>query len=291
LIRRDLKIGFKASLDFYEMEVEQICEILSRIGYKGVEWDIPHFDPRVTTPEQRRKLSEVPGQYGMEASEVMIQDDYITWDEVERNKRIDHTIECVRAAAEAGIGMVNVFTGPRFWDEGNPRLHRDIQEGDAWDMVLGAFEKIVPVAEECRVILALEICNGMVCRDFYTCNHLLDHIHSDYLCINMDPSHHHLARNDIPWVIKQWGPKITHVHLKDAVGNPGFQDETFVYPLPGDGVIDWNAVFDALEEVEYGGYYTVEYEAFHYYRKILKEDPVKAAEVSYRQIMALLEND
>ncbi len=285
---KGISVGFKASLGFYEMEVEKVCEILSRIGYKSIEWDMPHFDPRKTTAAQRKKCKEVPIQFGMEASDIMVQDDYITLSEDERSDRIKHTIECIQAAAEAGVHIINVFTGPRKWEEGNPRLHTDLPEGRAWEMVLDAYERIVPVAEKHQVILALEVCWGMVCRDFYTGNFLLDHFNSDYLCINMDPSHHHLVRNDIPWVIKQWGPKIKHVHLKDAIGKEGYQDETFTYPVPGGGSIDWKAVFEALDDIGYDGYCTVEYEAFTYYERVLKEDPVKAAETAYQQVMALV---
>jgi sugar phosphate isomerase/epimerase len=270
------------------MEVEQVCDVLAGIGYKSVEWDMPHFDPGKTTSAQRKKLKETPDRYGLGVSDVMVQYDYVTLSEDERLERVRRSIECIQATADAGIEKVNLFTGPRNWVKGNPRLHWDIQEGEAWEKVLDSYSRMLPVAEKRGVTVLVEACFGTICRDYYTTKYLIDYFNSDYLCINADPSHDHLMRNDTPWVIRQWGRRIKHVHLKDAVGTPGFPERTFTYPLPGDGGIDWKAFFEAFDEIGYSGAFTIEFEAWSYYAAILGKDPVKAAEISYQQVMALL---
>ncbi|MBI2844846.1 MAG: sugar phosphate isomerase/epimerase [Armatimonadetes bacterium] len=285
------KLGFKTFEGFHGMEAERVCDILSTIGYASIEWDMSFFDPRKTTRDQRKRLREVPDSLGMDVSDVCVQHDYVTLSEDERRDRIEHTIECIRAAAEAGIPAINVYTGPRFWIPGNPRLHYDIPEGKAWDLVFDAYSRMLPVAEKHGVTLLVECCFGMVCRNYYTMKYLIDHFNSDYLRINADPSHDYLARSDIPWVIRQWGKKIGHAHLKDAVGVPGFPGDTFTYPLPGDGRIDWKTFFSAFDDIGYTGAFTVEFEAMSYYESILKEDPVKAAQISYERIGRLLESE
>jgi sugar phosphate isomerase/epimerase len=65
------------------------------------------------------------------------------------------------------------------------------------------------------------------------------------------------------------------------------QGEDFMFPLIGEGSVDWDGFFLALDEIGYSGYLTVEYESFDYYEKILKKDPVKAAELSMEQLKQL----
>lgn len=69
--------------------------------------------------------------------------------------------------------------------------------------------------------LAVEAVFGMVCHDYYTLKELLRQINSNWLVVNLDPSHYVLYGNDIEWVIKRLNNKIKHVHLKDVIGKPG----------------------------------------------------------------------
>jgi sugar phosphate isomerase/epimerase len=155
-----------------------------------------------------------------------------------------------------------------------------VTEGQAWDMVRVAFDTLVPVAEESGVGLAVEGVFGHLVHDYYTTLELLRHYDSPALGINLDPSHGVLVGNDIPWVVRQLGSRIRHVHLKDAVGRPGMFGETFVFPLLGEGVVPWADTFSALDEVGYDGYLTVEFESWDYYRQVLHADPVEAARIS-----------
>ena len=86
--------------------------------------------------------------------------------------------------------------------------------------------------------------------------------------------------NDIPWAVRQWGPRIRHVHLKDAVGRPGMFGETFIFPLLGEGLVPWADLLTALDDIGYQGYLSVEFESWDYYRQILGNDPVAAARLS-----------
>jgi inosose dehydratase len=107
----------------------------------------------------------------------------------------------------------------------------------------------------------------------------------------MDPSHYQLYGNDLPWVIGKWGSRIKHVHLKDVVGRPGLPMQDFIFPLLGEGSIDWEAFTRALDEVGYDGYLSVEFESFAYYRQVLGGDPARAAELSMEQVRGLFEGE
>lgn len=277
-----------ASVGFSQQSPDKVLAALSKLGYTGVEWTLSHFNPRTKSPGELKDLITMTGEFGMEVSEVVVQQDVVSFDQDIRRDRIEFAEECIRAAADAGVKVLNFFTGPAPWDPQAPKLGTQITQGEAWDMVIDAFDRFVPLAEECKVCIAVEGVFGMTCRDYYTTRPLIDHYNSEYLGVNMDPSHDTLLRNDIPWIVKQWGNKIKHVHIKDAIGVPGKADDTFTFPLLGEGLIDWKAFLAALDSTGYDGYLSVEFESFKYLATVLKGDAERAARISVEALKELL---
>ncbi len=279
------KYGFLAGLGFAAVPAGQVAAGLAELGYRAVSWPLARFDPDATTPEDRAQLMQATRAAGLAVSEWVVQQDYVHPDPDVRRARIDRTAAAMRAVAELDAAApVNLFTGPAPWDPSAPRLGKDIGEGEAWGMVLAAFDELVPLAETLGVDLAVEGVFGHVARDYYTTRELLRCCDSPRLGVNFDPSHGVLCGNDTAWAVRQWGAHIKHVHLKDAVGRPGMPGETFIFPLLGEGEVPWGACFEALDEIGYRGYLTVEFESFGYYERILGSDPMAAARLSLEQI-------
>ena len=283
-----LKLGFLPREGFEEWQPLDVCRELAAIGYQGVEWSRHHFRPREMSRSQLQSLVTMPADLGLEVSEIFIALDYVVRDEHQRRDHIELTKECIVAAAQIGVNVVNVSTGPQRWMPGYVRIPEEMSEGTAWAMAFDAFDQIVPVAEANQVYLAVEGVWGMVAHDYYTTLPLFQRYDSEYLGINMDPSHGSLCRNDIPWVVKQWGPRIRHSHLKDSAGLPGHDGHTFIFPLLGEGQVDWTGFFDAMADIGYDGFYSVEFESFSYYRKVLHGNMLAAARISWDNVQALL---
>jgi sugar phosphate isomerase/epimerase len=283
------RLAYMASLGFAGWKAEDVCRCLADLGYGAVEWTLAHFDPRTHSGDEIAALMQATKDAGLAISEVVVQQDYVTRDESVRADRVAHTIECIEAAARHGVGVLNLFSGPAPWDPSAPKLRKEMPEGEAWELVFRAFDELVPAAEANGVKLAVEAVFGMTVRDYYTTLPLLNRYSSAYLGLNFDPSHYALYGNDIPYAVRQWGERIFHVHLKDCVGVPGgLPGETFTFPLLGEGTVDWPAFVGALGEIGYGGWLSVEFEAFTYYRTVLGNDPAKAARLSMEQCRALL---
>ena len=281
------KIGFLASLGFAAMEPEEVLKTLSEIGYKAVEWTLAHLDPRKKSVEEIKRVVDLTKQYDMEVSAVQVVQDLVVLDENMRKKTTDFVLQCIQTFSEAGITTISLLTGPFVWESDAPRIGKDITEGKAWDMVYKAFDIFVPQAEKFKMNLAVEGVFCMLCHDYYSTRHLIDHYDSGYLGVNFDPSHDILAGNlDVGWIVRSWGNKIKHVHVKDAVGIevPG----KFIFPLLGEGNVDWTSFFKALEEIGYDGYLSVEFESFKYYQQILGNDIKKVAVLSWDNIKKLI---
>lgn len=284
------KYGFLASLDFASWEPARVVECLAGLGYQAVEWPLARFDPRAKGREELRALVETTRKGGLAVSEIVVQQDLVSLGGV-RRERLEVVKACIEGASAAGVEVINLFSGPASWQPKALRIPEDLSEGEAWGLVLSAFEEFLPLAEKEKVHLAVEAVFGQLCHDYYTTAELIRSFDSEYLAINMDPSPYQLYGNDLPWVVRKWSRRIKHVHLKDVAGRPGQPMRDFIFPLLGEGTIDWEAFVKALDEVGYAGYLSVEFESFAYYRRVLGGDPARAAELSMGQIKALFQEE
>lgn len=281
------KVAFLASLGFTAMEPGAVVGTLAELGYDGVEWTLAHFNPQSMTSADLARVADVTRAAGLGISELVVQQDLVQPD-ADRLDACCRLIEdCARAAADNGIPALNLFTGPAPWDSSAPQLGQGISHGAAWDLVRRAFERVLVVAEEVQVYLAVEAVWGMLARDYYTLRELLRQVQSPWLAVNMDPSHFALYRNDVPWSVRQLADRIVHVHLKDAIGLDTRQPGDFIFPLLGEGMVDWAAFFAALDDIGYTGYCSVEFESFTYYQRVLKGDVREAARLSLQQVRDL----
>jgi len=266
--------------------MDEALDSISSLGYDGVE--LASLIPYKTAAELSEVVRKAKSR-NLGISEVGFSQDFVTLDDDKRKERVRLTKEKVQLASECGISIVKGLTGPYPWDKNALKLGVDLTEGTAWKLVLDSYNDFIGTCEKYGVYLALEPCFGNLVRDYYTTKELLDSVNSKYLAINMDPSHFNLYGNDVAWVVRRFGrERIKHVHLKDSVGVPRDEDRDFIFPLLGEGTIDWKSFFQALRDIGYEGYLSAEYESMHYFKNILDSDPKKTAELSLQLMKKLV---
>ena len=279
------KISFLAGLGYASMQPTQVIESLSRLGYEGIEWTTSHFDPDRPLSDLREIVGRTRDA-GMEVSRIMAHEDLVSLDDAKRHVIIERTVRVIEAAGECGVATVGTMTGPAPWDSSAPRIGSDISEAAAWDQVFEAYESFGAAGRKANVLISSEGVFGMVAHDFHTHKFMMDRLDSAVHKVNFDPSHGVLYGNlDVGWVVRQWGERIAHVHLKDAAGFP--EMGKFVFPLLGEGNVNWKEFFAALDDIAYQGFCSVEFESFGYYRNILGEDPEAAARISIELLRKL----
>lgn len=254
------EISFIAALDYEERPAAEVLESLLEAGYDSVEWTMAHAEELLAP-----------------ASALACQMDLVTGGE----KAAEETIRGIEAAAAAGIGVVNVLTGPNLWEEGAVR--RDDEA--AWKVALEALEWIVARGEAAGVAIGFEPCWGTLAHDAQTAQRVLDSVG---VSVTFDPSHFVMTGDPIPELIERWGERIVHFHLKDAFGRPGIDGEDFIFCMLGEGKVPWPETFAALDRVGYEGPLSVEFEAYAYYEQVLGSDPAAAARLARGQVAALL---
>lgn len=281
----DGRAGYLVCLGYDAWPPERVVESLAGLGYRWCEWSLHHYAPGVAGSLERLKSMTETG--GLGVSELIAQQDYVTPDDGLWERRVTATETAIRDAARAGIGTVNVLSGPNLWEDGARRVPEDVAHADAWELVWRAFDRIVPLAEREGIGLAFEACWGTLCDDYFTTSDLLARYDSPAFGINLDPSHYVLRRQPIDWVIRRWGDRIRHVHVKDVIGEPGRDGDTFMFPLIGEGRTDWVAFFAALHAAGYTGALSVEFESYRYYAQVLGGDTEAAARLGIETLSAV----
>ena len=270
-----------AFIPYYSNTHQEAIDVLSRCGYDAVEWiAYLHFNTR----DELKNLADLTRKGGLEVANIMCSTDLVVPDDTKRAESVKYTVDKIEAARYASIDRVNLFSGPAEWDPSAQKIGKDFHEGDAWKNLIDSCSTIVSAAEKYDVTLTFEAAFGMLVHDFYTLQEFLSYFDSKNLAVNMDPSHLVLCGNDIAYAVRRLGKRIKHVHVKDAVGKPGTQNDTFMFPMLGEGVTDWKGFFDALAEVGYDGFLSIEFEAENYLRNIWGGDWTKAAEASKMQL-------
>jgi len=125
----------------------------------------------------------------------------------------------------------------------------------ATDSSRRAVEKLIPLAQELKVVIALEnVWNNLWVKPELFAN-FVGLFKSQWVKAYFDIGNH--VKYAPPQVfIRQLGSLIAKIHIKDFQLNPDGHDGKFVHPR--DGSVDWPVVRRALSEVGYDGWATIE---------------------------------
>ena len=180
----------------------------------------------------------------------------------------DHLMKVIAAAPKLGVKIVNTFIG---------RDHTKSVEAN-WPAFQQVWLPIVRHAEAHGVALGLENCPMLFSADEWPggknlptspalWRRIFDDLNSPNVGLNLDPSHLVWQMIDDAKCIREFGPKIVHVHAKDTridreklyeVGILGTGWHTA--KIPGLGDVNWSAFFSALTDAGYRGAVCIEVE-------------------------------
>jgi sugar phosphate isomerase/epimerase len=253
-------IGYVAA-DVEGLTPGELVGALVAAGYDAVDWTMEQWDPLVDGPEVLAGLIALAREAGLSCPQLMVHQDYVTADADLWEERVARSEAAVDGAAAAGIPTIGIVTGPNLWVEGHALVGREIAEAAAWDRALAAIDRVLARARDTGVRVCLEPCWGTLASDRYRSEYALARA-GEELAVTVDPSHFVMTGDDLPALVRAWGERLAHVHLKDAVGRPGRDGEDFWFLLPGEGATDWDGFLGTLDEVGYAGAMSVEFESF-----------------------------
>ena len=249
---------------------EEALRILKRAGFDGIDFDLDCFRgygklPNIVDmPHDEfvayfKNIRAVADEIGLEIPTAHSNlDGYVK--DVERN-------EWLRAKAKRDLEAASIL-GAKYCvihSVSNLRWGLDADPNILHQLNQKMYEDFTPWAEEFGVCLTLEsfgstTVNGVRGYDHFA-NHKAmlfeyDSIKTENKAFCLDSGHTNVAVGGgclpVPDYIRYFGNRIKMLHLHD---NDGINDQ---HLIPGFGYIDWPAVFDALEEIGYDGYYNYE---------------------------------
>ncbi|PQO32655.1 sugar phosphate isomerase/epimerase [Bremerella cremea] len=191
----------------------------------------------------------------------------------------DRAAEAVKNAARAaqkfGVPVVNGFTGSSIWHllySFPPVPPKMIDDGfklfaDRWNPIMDVFG-------ECGIKFGLEVHPTEIAFDIYSAEKALDAIgHREEFGFNFDPSHLLWQGIDPVEFIRYFPDRIYHVHIKDAIttlnGRTGilgshidFGDHRrgWNFRSPGHGGVNFEEIIRALNDIQYTGPLSIEWE-------------------------------
>ena len=257
---------------------------LAKIGYAGVEImaDVPHAWPAGLLDAQKQAIRHELEGHGLGISNMnafmmkAISDArqpywHPSWIEPDRHYRqirIDHTRRALSLARE--LGAPSITTEP-----GGP-----VNPGESWSKALELFvEGLKPVAEHAEheeVQLLVEPEPELLIENADQFLELMEHIDSPAVGLNFDVGHFFCVGDDVPETIKRLAPFIRHFHLEDIAAT-----RVHHHLIPGEGAIDFPAVFRAMRSIGYKGWVTVELYPY-------VDDPDAAASAALGRVCAIL---
>jgi D-psicose/D-tagatose/L-ribulose 3-epimerase len=212
-------------------------------GFDGVE--VPLFRPSQFAAADIRRGLEVNGLECTICSILSGGMNLISADAAVRDKTQVHMQECVKVAAEAGA---KIIAGPLYSPVGLMTGRR--RTGDEWKYAADGYQALAPTLREYEVTIAIEPLNRFETYFLNTAEDavaLCEAIDDPHVGILFDTFHANIEEKDVATAYRKVGRHLKHVHTCE--NDRG---------IPGSGHVDWKGVFQALRDMHYDGWLTIE---------------------------------
>lgn len=161
--------------------------------------------------------------------------------------------------------------------------HKHIMNDEEWDRFCTGMNRLGKIAKtDYDIALTFHHHMGTVVQSAAEVERMMENTDPEYVSLLFDTGHFTYCGEDPLEMVKKYVGRIKHVHLKDirseVVEKVKKEELSFLdgvrlgaFTVPGDGCIDFEPIFQVLEEAGYKGYMLVEAE----------QDPAKANPLEY----------
>jgi sugar phosphate isomerase/epimerase len=191
--------------------------------------------------------------------------------------RIEHTIECIRLAKKIGAKHLSTEPGGPV-PAASSSSRQQYQDIDRLEKIfLDGLIRISKTADEENIKVLIEPEPGLLIensRQFK--NFMTKIINSKYIRLNFDIGHFYCVNEDPAKVVYELSDYIEHFHLADIS-----HTRIHHHLIPGRGSIDFRSVFDAMDDIGYQGFVTVELYPY-------QDNPIEAAKEAYDYLCSIM---
>ncbi len=286
-----IKLAFSTNA-FKRYSLEDSIREIAKVGYSGVEilCDIPHAYAPSFKDDQVRSLKKTLALSNMQISNLnaftlyAIGDTYHpSWIDDRREMRIEHTIECIRLAKRIGAKHLSTEPGgpvvapplPSSSQQQEQQQYQDISRFEK--IFLDGLTRVTKMAEEEDIKVLIEPEPGLLIENSRQFKNFVTQINnSKYIRLNFDIGHFYCVNEDPAKVVYELSDYIEHFHLADIA-----HTRIHNHLIPGKGSIDFRSVFDAMDDIGYRGFVTVELYPY-------QDNPIYAAKEAYSYLCSIM---
>jgi sugar phosphate isomerase/epimerase len=144
-------------------------------------------------------------------------------------------------------------------------LPNDFDFNQIWKNYISSLAIVSQMASEQGIKFAIEGHAHVIVSGTDAMLRLFDQVDNPSLVVNFDTSWHFIQREFLPMSILKLKDRIAHVHVRDADGL------LFYGAPPGQGIVDWPGVVQALSDIGYDGFLSFEWSGYDDYLNIAHE--------------------
>jgi sugar phosphate isomerase/epimerase len=282
-----MRLAFSSNA-YLKFSFAEAARRIATAGYEGIEImaDVPHAWPAYLLDEQKAGIRKALADHRLaianmnafmmnainDARQKYWHPSWIEPDKNYRQVRIDHTKRALDLARELGAPCITT-------EPGGP-----LAPGQSWKSGLEVFlEGLKPVADHAAkagVQLLVEPEPGLLVETAEQAEELMRSMAGHpAVGLNFDIGHHYCVKDDPAPTLKRLAKYVRHIHLEDIAAT-----RVHHHLIPGEGAIDFAAVFDAIEAIGYNGWVTIELYPYI-------DDPDRAARTARERVLKLLSPD
>jgi len=274
-----MKLAFSSNA-YRSYKIEECIDSIHLAGYEAIEimCDIPHAFPPISEDKinciknslkkNSMSISNLNG-FMMNAIEDFHHPSWIEESENYRQKRIEHTKNCLELAHL--LGAKTVSTEP-----GGPKTSQTTEK--ELELFEQGILEVLPIAKELKIQLLIEPEPELLIENSTQFLKFIERFESKYIGLNFDIGHFFCVNEEPTELIHKMQDYVSHIHLEDIDSSRKHH-----HLIPGHGSIDFEKIFDSLNQINYDGFITIELYPY-------QENPQQAAIESMNFINSILEN-
>jgi sugar phosphate isomerase/epimerase len=235
-----MKFAFRTG-SFGDRDIAETLRQIQACGYDGVEvcLEPAALRPGVLTQQQAAQIRSTADELGLAIASASFHADNEAM-----ATRLRQTFGAVEVAGWLGTDVLVVNSERAGADEAaRARQFADVAE---------RMKRLCRPAEERGIRIAVEPEPRLVIDNVDDMLRLVEAVGSPALRVNLDIGHAEVTEGDVPGAIRRLGDLIVHTHLEDIAAR------VHKHLIPGEGDIDFPAVFDAFASIGYRGIHTID---------------------------------
>lgn len=260
---------------FKRYSLEESLKLIKEIGLAGVEImaDRPHlYPPDYATQSRIKTLKNLLASLGLKVSNLnsftldalpwgnMHHPSWIEGNPEHRRIRYEHTKQSLALAAQLGCSHISIQPGGKV-------EHYSSEE--SMRLFITGLQEVIPDAQRLGVKLLVEPEPDLLMENSSQFTEFIKQVDTSVIGLNCDVGHFFCAGEDPAAVIRQLSKYIHHVHMEDIKGR------VHEHLICGRGEIDFTSIFDALREIGYDGFISLELYPY-------QDNPVEAGRESLK---------